>query len=219
MNKKTFHKKWYYRLLQVIFLGFFIFFIIVGIRGIFYGEGEPFVGFILAGILVIVYWLIMRNKGAMGGFVFGIIVGLLLIFMLSKLNSGEDIAGIVIITLLISGLLFAFVGYLIQNYFGKKNKKTKKYTWRNYFEYLKDNPEGYWFKRKLYGWGWVPVKWQGWMVVIIGIAIVIAGVYVGEADDAPGAALIGILLMIAIVFAFGYWKGEKPKWSWGRVVK
>ena len=120
MYKKTLHKKWYYRLLQLIFLGFFIFFIIVGIRGIFYGEGELFVGFIFAGILAIVYWLIMRNKGSMGGFVFGVMVCLLLLFIISKLNPGDDLAGIVIITLILSGLFFAFIGYLIQGYFRKK---------------------------------------------------------------------------------------------------
>lgn len=98
-------------------------------------------------------------------------------------------------------------------------KKAKKYTFRNYIEYVKDNPKGLWFKRKLYGWGWIPVKWQGWMVVVIGIAFVIAGIYIGEIDDAPGAALMGILLMIAILIAFGYWKGEKPKWSRERIVK
>ena len=215
MDKKAFHKKWYFRLLQVIFLGFFIFFIIVGIRGIFYAEGEPFVGFIFAGILAIVYWLIMINKDSMGGFVFGVIVGLLLIFILSRIHPEEDLAGIVIFTLLLSGLFFAFIGYLIQNHFGKKNKM-KKYTWRNCIEYLKDNPKEYWFKRKLYGWGWVPVKWQGWLVVFIGLAIFIASIYIGETDDAPGAVIIGLILMIAIIFAFGYWKGEKPKWSWGR---
>ena len=122
MKKETFHKKWYYQLLQVIFLGFFIFFIIVGIRGIFYGEGELFVGFIFAGILAIVYWLIMRNKGSIGGFVFGVIACLLLLFIISKLNPGDDLAGIVIITLILSGLFFAFIGYLIQNYPWKKNK-------------------------------------------------------------------------------------------------
>ena len=64
----------------------------------------------------------MRNKGSMGGFVFGVIVGLLLLFIISKLNPGDEIAGIVIFTLLSSGLFFAFIGYLIQNYFWKKNK-------------------------------------------------------------------------------------------------
>ena len=123
MEKKTLHKKWYFRLLQVIFLGFFMFFIIIGIRGIFYGEGEPFVGFIFAGFLAIVYWLIMRSKSLMCGFVFGVIVGLFLLLIISKLNPGDEIAGIVIFTLLLSGLFFAFISYLIQKYFVKKNKK------------------------------------------------------------------------------------------------
>lgn len=86
---------------------------------------------------------------------------------------------------------------------------------KKYIEYLKDNPEGYWFKRKLYGWGWTPVKWQGWLVVLIGVAIVFAGVYIGETDDAPGAALLGILLALGLIFFFGYKKGEKPRWQWG----
>ncbi len=34
-------------------------------------------------------------------------------------------------------------------------------------------------------------------LVALGIAIAAAGIYVGEADDAPGASLAGILLMIA----------------------
>jgi hypothetical protein len=36
-------------------------------------------------------------------------------------------------------------------------------------------------------------------LVAIGVALAAAGIYVGEADDAPGAALIGILLMIGAV--------------------
>ena len=89
---------------------------------------------------------------------------------------------------------------------------------KEYIAYLKDNPNGYWFKAKLYGWGWVPVKWQGWLVVAIGVAILVAGIYVGDTDDAPGAALLGFLLMLALIFTFGYWKGEKPRWQWGSPV-
>ena len=38
-------------------------------------------------------------------------------------------------------------------------------------------------------------------VIAIGAAICAAGIYVGETDDAPGAALIGILVLIgALVF-------------------
>jgi hypothetical protein len=35
--------------------------------------------------------------------------------------------------------------------------------------------------------------------VAAGIAIAAAGIYIGETDDAPGAALIGLLLMIGAV--------------------
>lgn len=86
---------------------------------------------------------------------------------------------------------------------------------KEYITYLKNNPQDYWFKAKLYGWGWVPVKWQGWVVVVIGVAIAVTGVYIGDADDAPGAAFFGFLLMLALIFTFVYWKGEKPRWQWG----
>ena len=32
-----------------------------------------------------------------------------------------------------------------------------------------------------------------------GVALAAAGIYVGETDDAPGAALLGILLMIGLI--------------------
>ena len=76
---------------------------------------------------------------------------------------------------------------------------------KEYIAYLKDNPQGYWFKARLYGW----------LVVAISIAILVVGVYIGDTDDAPGAVLFGFLLMLALVFTFGYWKGEKPRWQWG----
>lgn len=36
-------------------------------------------------------------------------------------------------------------------------------------------------------------------LVVVGIAIGATSIYIGETDDAPGAALIGILLMIGMV--------------------
>ncbi|HJR70812.1 MAG TPA: hypothetical protein VKA43_12275 [Gammaproteobacteria bacterium] len=39
-------------------------------------------------------------------------------------------------------------------------------------------------------------------LVVIGVAIALLGIYVGELDDAPGAAVGGIVLMIvAVAFA------------------
>ena len=36
-------------------------------------------------------------------------------------------------------------------------------------------------------------------LVAVGVAIAAAGIYIGDTDDAPGAALMGILLMIGAV--------------------
>jgi hypothetical protein len=36
-------------------------------------------------------------------------------------------------------------------------------------------------------------------LVAVGVAIGAAGIYIGDTDDAPGAALMGILLMIVSV--------------------
>lgn len=86
---------------------------------------------------------------------------------------------------------------------------------KNIIAYYGYNPEGYWFRRKLYGWGWTPVKWQCWLVVASGITIAMAGIYLGDIDDAPGAACLGLIVAIFLIGFFGYWKGEKPRWQWG----
>jgi len=60
------------------------------------------------------------KTGVISGFVFGEMVAGGVIATLRYLNPNDDVAGVVIITFLISGLFFAFVGYLIQKYFEKK---------------------------------------------------------------------------------------------------
>jgi hypothetical protein len=91
----------------------------------------------------------------------------------------------------------------------------KKYT-----EYLKDNPEGYWFKRKLYGWGWTPVKWQGWVVVLVAIALVVWGELdlAGTKDltnEDVGWFLVRIVTVTSLLLSICFAKGEKPRWQWG----
>jgi len=44
---------------------------------------------------------------------------------------------------------------------------------KKYIDYFNDNPQKLWFKRKLYGWGWVPVTWQGWLVLGVYIALLV----------------------------------------------
>ncbi|MEK7650001.1 MAG: hypothetical protein AAB367_03550 [Patescibacteria group bacterium] len=86
---------------------------------------------------------------------------------------------------------------------------------KKFVAYYKNNPGGYWFKRNPFGWGWIPVKWQGWIVTLSSVALISGGIYIGETDDAPGAALLGIVLAALLTFGFGHKKGEKVCWQWG----
>ena len=43
---------------------------------------------------------------------------------------------------------------------------------------------------------------MGLSLAALGVAVCAVGIYIGDTDDAPGAALLGILLMIGMV-AFG----------------
>jgi hypothetical protein len=89
---------------------------------------------------------------------------------------------------------------------------------KEYLAYLRDNPEGYWFKRKLFGWGWTPARWQGWVTLIV-FAVLIAWDIGRVSASSGGDTLLGvapstiILLMLLIVIC--YRKGEKPRWQWG----
>lgn len=47
-------------------------------------------------------------------------------------------------------------------------------------------------------------------LIVLGLALGSAGVYVGETDDAPGAAVLGLLLMIALV-TFGARKAWRSR--------
>jgi hypothetical protein len=66
----------------------------------------------------------MKNKtGIISGFVLGL-TGFLFMFkliFLDRIPPEDDIApGIVVFVSILNGLLFAFAGYFIQNYFEKK---------------------------------------------------------------------------------------------------
>lgn len=87
-------------------------------------------------------------------------------------------------------------------------------SFKKYFEYLKNNKEGYWFKRKLYGWGWTPAKWQGWIVLLIWVIFFISGMSMVYYDWLK-SIIFSISITIILIFIC-YKKGEKPKWQWGK---
>jgi hypothetical protein len=84
-------------------------------------------------------------------------------------------------------------------------------------EYLKDNPQNLWFKRKLYGWGWTPVRWQGWAVLGAYVLLMILfSLTLDENSSNKEVVFTFVLpatLLTMTLFRICYKKGEKPKWQ------
>ncbi len=79
--------------------------------------------------------------------------------------------------------------------------------------------KNYWFKAKLYGWGWTPATWQGWLITIGYVALLT--VFLGSVDENSAMkevvfmAVIPSILLTTTFIRIAYKKGEKPKWRWG----
>ena len=76
----------------------------------------------------------------------------------------------------------------------------------------------FWFPVKIYGWGWgLPVRWQGWLVVLGYFAAFYLGLqYFREQRDLRGLiAYVFVLTALLIVIVIA--KGERPvRWRWGK---
>lgn len=93
---------------------------------------------------------------------------------------------------------------------------------KEHVEYLKDNPEGYWFKRKLYGWGWTPATRAGWATTIFFLAFVIF-IALGIEDEVQTTEdlmkdIILLVLAFVVFITITIKTGEplKFKWRWGK---
>lgn len=88
-----------------------------------------------------------------------------------------------------------------------------------YVPYAKDNPNQVWFKRKLYGWGWTPVTWQGWLLTLVYLTLVIAFAFtIDENSSRSEVAFTFLIPTVLLTIAFlriAYRKGETPRWQWG----
>lgn len=86
-------------------------------------------------------------------------------------------------------------------------------------EYYKNNPEGYWFKRKVWGWGWTPATWQGWLVTLVWLALILLLSFtVDETSplrEVMFTFILPTLLLTITLIRICYKTGEKPRWQWG----
>lgn len=74
-----------------------------------------------------------------------------------------------------------------------------------------------WFPAKTYGWGWGPPStWQGWLVLLGYLVLLVLAIVVfpPERNRTEFLASEGILTGVLIVVC--WWKGEPPRWRWGR---
>ncbi|HIA91719.1 TPA: hypothetical protein EYO12_01205 [Candidatus Saccharibacteria bacterium] len=79
-----------------------------------------------------------------------------------------------------------------------------------------------WFKRKRYGYGWVPVTIEGWLTVLAAVVFIVVCSVVILKDvpentfTAEVAAFLGIVaLTVAVLFYVAKQHGPQPKWRWG----
>jgi hypothetical protein len=72
-----------------------------------------------------------------------------------------------------------------------------------------------WFAVKRYGWGWgLPVAWQGWVVLILWIVIVLFGGAILAVHSWIGYAVF-MAVMAGLLVSICCAKGEAPQWRWG----
>ena len=87
----------------------------------------------------------------------------------------------------------------------------------------KNRTKKYWSKRKRYGWGWIPVTWQGWTVLTVWLAFIVfvsimlfsdSEVFI-KTEQIWIFLSLTILATVPMILIF-YMTGPKPKRRWGK---
>jgi hypothetical protein len=79
-----------------------------------------------------------------------------------------------------------------------------------------DKSPRYWFPAKRYGWGWgLPSCWQGWVVLLVYLALMIGGLVIVNPATSPNA-YTAFAAVVTAVFMLVVWRtGEPPSWRSG----
>ncbi len=78
-----------------------------------------------------------------------------------------------------------------------------------------------WFKAKRYGWGWYPVSWEGWVIMLAYIAalvkiFIVIDLRSHSVSDLLIAFAPSFIIITGLFLTICYKKGEKPAWHWGK---
>ena len=79
---------------------------------------------------------------------------------------------------------------------------------------MTDGPE--WFAPKRYGMGsGVPISWQGWLVLLVYVTIVLGAFFLFRATSPASIAVLVIATAVLLVIASRTTKGGW-RWRWGK---
>lgn len=75
-----------------------------------------------------------------------------------------------------------------------------------------------WFRAKLFGLGWYPISWQGWLLTIIYDAAIVgfivrADIASHSVSDALLSFAVPFLVLSVLYLAICYATGELPVWK------
>ncbi|MEQ1561540.1 MAG: hypothetical protein ABL899_02340 [Nitrospira sp.] len=77
-----------------------------------------------------------------------------------------------------------------------------------------------WFRAKNYGWGWYPVSWQGWVIIILYLIGTVqyflnADMFSHSVSDTLLRFSVPFVINTIFLLIICYAHGEKPRWRWG----
>lgn len=70
---------------------------------------------------------------------------------------------------------------------------------------------GYWFRPKLFGWGAVPVTWQGWAATL---GLVLLSLPIAWLAETRSMAWLALLAPLVIGFVWLSWTRTDGEWRW-----
>ncbi|MCH8329117.1 MAG: hypothetical protein IIB81_01850 [Nanoarchaeota archaeon] len=73
----------------------------------------------------------------------------------------------------------------------------------------------YWFRPKKYGYGATPSSWEGWLVTLFFILLIISRTFQLQ-NNAPRFVIELILIIIILVMILRYKTEGKWRWGWGK---
>jgi hypothetical protein len=86
----------------------------------------------------------------------------------------------------------------------------------------KNKNKEYLMKRRRYGWGWTPVKWQSIAVIIMQVVIIfVAATFLPLKPIQPTVGeLIAFFMIVSLsittLIIFSSVSAPKPSWRWGK---